>query len=166
MMAPAWSCGADERATVEGDSPDSLVVRPWPDPVVAVFGFPVTAPYVEAIWLRFLGPSTTWALRRLGLLAAGHPDGVRLSVRELAAELGLGEGTGRNSVIARTLRRLERFGMARWQRGDLLVRTTVAPVPERLARRLSPSAAELHRQLVSLRRGDEHTSVAGRGGRR
>src|SRR5919106_5419554 len=89
VMGSARSRGDSTLAAVEGGIPEPVVVRPWPDPLVEERGFAVTAPYVEAIWLRFLGPSSMLALRRLALAAAAHPHGVRLSIRDLASELGL-----------------------------------------------------------------------------
>ena len=131
--------------------PPVVVVKPWQDSVVERCGFPVNSSYVEAAWLPFLGPSATLALRRLGLLASARPDGVAVDVRELAADLGLGTGVGRSSIIARTLGRLERFGMAQWRGDELAVRTAVAPLPARYADRLSPGAAAVHRQMLRLR---------------
>jgi hypothetical protein len=131
-------------------SATAVILKPWRDPVVERCGFPVNSPYVEVAWLPSLGPSTTWALRRLGLLVTARPDGVEVDLRELAMDLGLGQGTARNSMVVRTLRRLELFGMARWP-GELAVRTVVPPLPARLVERLSPRATAAHRQLLRLR---------------
>ena len=43
----------------------TLMVVPWHDPVVDTVGFDVRSPYVERFWLNILGPSASWALRRL-----------------------------------------------------------------------------------------------------
>ena len=43
----------------------TLMVVPWHDPVVDPVGFDVRSTYVELFWLNILGPSATWALRRL-----------------------------------------------------------------------------------------------------
>lgn len=141
-------------ATSEGSIPPAVVVvRPWRDPLVEGCGFAVSSAYVEAAWLPILGPSATLALRRLGLLAVARPEGFEVVLGDLAADLGLGKGTGNDSIIVRTLRRLERFGMTRWCGEVLEVRTAVAPLPARHADRLSPSAAAVHRQMVRLRVG-------------
>ena len=137
-------------ALEEASIPPVVVVKPWRDPLVERCGFPVNSAYVEAAWLPILGPSATLALRRLGLLAAARPDGVEVDLRELAADLGIGTGTGRQSIIVRTLRRLENFGMAQWRGRELEVRTVVAPLSARHAERLSPGAAAVHRQMVRL----------------
>ena len=141
-------------APEEAQIPPVLVVKPWRDPLVERGGFPVNSAYVETAWLPILGPSATLALRRLGLLATARPEGVQVDVRALAADLGLGKGTGRNSIIARTLRRLENFGMAQWRGGELEVRTVVAPLSARHAERLSPGAAAVHRQMVRLQQSN------------
>lgn len=137
-------------ALEEVSIPPVVVVKPWRDPLVERCGFPVNSPYVEAAWLPILGPSATLALRRLGLLVTARPDGVEVDLRDLAADLGIGKGTGRQSIIARTLRRLENFGMAQWRGRELEVRTVVAPLSARHAERLSPGAAAVHRQMVRL----------------
>lgn len=63
---------------------ETLVVRAWSDPLVEAHGYPVTSNYVETFWLPILGPSATWALRRLAGLAA-TPGGVRIPTAELPA---------------------------------------------------------------------------------
>jgi hypothetical protein len=131
--------------------PEVVTVRPWRDPVVEQLGFPVNSPYVEAVWLPILGPSATWALRRLGLWAGTHPDGCPVELRELAVELGLGTGLGRASPMVRTIGRLQWFGMAAWSRDDLLVRPTVAPVTERQLRRLPERVVATHHRMVAQR---------------
>lgn len=137
--------GSDE------EIPDTVRVCAWSDPVVERCGFPVNSVYVESAWLPILGPSATLALRRLGLLATAAPEGVEVNLGQLAGDLGIGKGTGRNSVIVRTVRRLCSFGMAQWRGGELAVRTAVAPLPTRYADRLSPSAGAVHRQMVRMR---------------
>ncbi len=139
--------------------PAVVVVRPWRDPVVERCGFPVNSAYVESAWLPILGPSATLALRRLGLLAAARSAGVAVDVGHLATDLGIGKGTGRHSIMARTLRRLEMFGMARWRGGELEVRTTVAPLSARHAERLSPGAAAVHRRMVGLHQSNGDLTV-------
>jgi hypothetical protein len=100
------------------------------------------------VLLPILGPSTTLCLRRLGAWAAVNPDGVMVDTRQLARDLGLGDSTGRNSAMARTISRLCQFGMGQWHAGELSVRTAVAPLSQRQLQRISPPLQELHRTLV------------------
>lgn len=151
-------------APEEDAVPSAVVVKPWRDPLVERCGFPVGSAYVEAAWLPILGPSATLALRRLGLLVHAQPEGVEVDVADLAADLGLGKGTGHNSIIARTLRRLENFGMARWRGGALEVRTVVAPLPARYAERLSPGAAAVQRRMDALRQPNSDRVLKRSGG--
>jgi hypothetical protein len=139
-----------------GTEPNPVVtVRPWRDPIVERLGFPVTSPYVEGVWLPVLGPSATWALRRLGLWVEANPQGLTVDLRELAAELGLRPDLRRSSPMVRTLGRMQRFAMITWADDEILARTTVGPVPERHLRRLPDRVVDLHRRLVR-----EHTPIA------
>lgn len=69
--------------------------------------------YLENYWLPMLGPSATWALRRIAAwLATAPPSGLWLPVEPLARSLGLGSAAGRNCPMRRTLARLVDFRMA------------------------------------------------------
>src|SRR6478672_2190445 len=84
---------------------DSLIVFPWPDPVVEAVGHDPRSPYVEHFWLGILGPSTTWLLRRMAAAFDVNPDGFELDLPETAGALGLSATSGRHSPFARTLQR-------------------------------------------------------------
>jgi hypothetical protein len=129
-----------------------LMVRPLVDPVVDRLGFPVMSAYVEGLWLSVLGPSATWALRRLGAMVTARPDGVAIDLAEFGLSLGLGSGIGSNSSIVRTVKRLVSFRVAAWQGNDLLVRRVVAPLTMRQLARLSPSLVALHHRIVDSQR--------------
>jgi hypothetical protein len=122
-------------------------VEPLPDPLVEAHGFGPRSLYVEACWLPVLGPTATWLYRRLGTWVETSPEGVEIDLVDLAVSLGLGEGLGRHSLLAKGLGRLSRFDAARWQNDKLAVRRALAPLPERQTHRLSASAYQLHRQL-------------------
>ncbi len=128
--------------------PEQFLVRRWADPLVEAHGFPVNSLYTETVLLPILGPSATLCLRRLGAWASISPDGMPVNATQLAGDLGLGDGLGRNSPIARTLNRLCQFDLACWQHNQLAVRTAVAPLPDRHLRRLSPPVLALHQTLL------------------
>lgn len=74
-----------------------------------------------------LGPSATWALRRIAAwLATAPPSGLWLSVEPLASA----SAAGRNCPMRRTLARLVDFRMAELDkdRDVLAVRTTIPPL--------------------------------------
>jgi hypothetical protein len=129
--------------------PVELIVRPWnpadpaPRPV-----FPVQHPYVEMIWLPVIGPSATWALRRLAGWASAFPDGTAVVLPELSESLGLGATSGPASSVQRTLRRLVMFRLARWS-DALEVRTTVPAVSERHLARLSSGLVHAHDRMTT-----------------
>lgn len=62
--------------------------------MVDELGFGPTSRYVETCWLGILGPTATWAYRRIGSLAEMHPEGAEVDLADLALSLGLGEGMG------------------------------------------------------------------------
>lgn len=126
----------------------TIEMQPLLDELVERHGFGPRSPYVETCWLPVLGPTATWLYRRLGSWAELSPEGIELDLVDLAVGLGLGEGLGQHSKLAKGLERLVRFDAARW-RGDVLaVRRALAPVPERLAHSFSYSAYGFHRQML------------------
>ena len=104
------------------------------------------------VWLGVLGPTASWAYRRLGSLAEVHPDGATVDLIDLAHSLGLGEALGKNSLLMRALARLVNFDVARWEGDVLAVRRRVAALPERQVSRLSASAVRAHVQLTGCPR--------------
>jgi hypothetical protein len=130
--------------------PLELVVLPWRDQHVEAMSFPIGHAYVETLWLPIAGPTATWTLRRLGVWALACPDGVSVVLLELAESLGVGSSVGASSTMQRTLRRLVRFGLARWD-GRLWVRTAVPPLSARQVDRLSPALRRAHERMVAAR---------------
>lgn len=134
------------------DLPATITVTIWHDPVVDPVGYPAASGYVEAFLLPIIGPSATWALRRLAGMATACPDGARIPLTELAISLGLGTGTGRNAAIVRTINRLVTFGLARHNPdGTLAVRARVAPLTNRYVLRLPPSLRAAHDKATAAR---------------
>ena len=91
--------------------------------------------YVETFYLPVIGPSATYALRRLAGMATASSE-LTISLDDFAGALGLGHGTGHNAPVVRALERLLHFGLARWQRDVLEVRQSVPRLSERQLRRL------------------------------
>jgi hypothetical protein len=123
---------------------DPLWVVAWSDPIVERFGHAPRSAYVETYWLPILGPSATWAMRRLTAWLDGSPDGYEVSLSELGRELGLGAGTGRNAAVVRTLSRLATFEMAKPLGVSFAVRTMFAPLPRRYVKALPDALAAMH----------------------
>ena len=123
---------------------DPLAVVAWTDPVVERFGHAPRSVYVETYWLPILGPSATWAMRRLTAWLEAQPDGYDVPLAELSRELGLGPGTGRNAILTRTLARLVAFGMVTPFGDALAVRRVMPPLTRRQVQSLPASLAERH----------------------
>lgn len=137
----------EQEARREG-LPANLEVRALPDPLVEQLGYGPRSHYVEVCWLSVLGPTSTWLYRRLGTWAEAQPEGSEVDLTDLSVSLGLGEGLGNNSILARSLRRLVQFDAARWMSSSLAVRRALGPLPERQASRLSFSAYRFHREAL------------------
>jgi hypothetical protein len=130
--------------------PAALLVIAWNDPVVEAHGYAPTSALIEHCWCPILGPTCTLLYRRLGTLAANRAE-TSVDLAEMSACLGLGEGTGRNSIIVRSLARLELFDVAHWVGHRYAVRTAMPALPQRLLRRLPPSAQAVHRRITEAR---------------
>ena len=125
-----------------------IEVVPWVDQVVEAHGFGPRSMYVEMCWLPVLGPTATLLYRRLGSWVEHHPEGLEVDLVDLSVSLGLGEGLGRNSLLARALGRLGRFEVASGRGDQLAVRQALPPLPLRHQRRLSYTAMRLHEAFV------------------
>jgi hypothetical protein len=100
-----------------------------------------------ACWLPVLGPSATWLYRRLGQLV--RLDGMQQAEVDLSISLGLGRGVGRNSLLARTLFRMTRFEVAKWQGRQLVVRRALAPLTQTQLGYLSLTPRRIHNSLTT-----------------
>ncbi len=136
----------------------TLELRALADPLVEQLGYEPRSYYVEVCWLPILGPTASWLYRRLGTWAQAEPDGSKVDLVDLSVSLGLGESLGHRSKLARGLKRLVQFDIARWQGDALAVRTALAPLPEQRAMRLSDSAYRFHRQARERRASGAHSS--------
>lgn len=125
------------------ETPPTLTVVAWPDPMLEAHGHRPGSPYVEAVWLGVLGPSTTLCWQRLARLATARPA-TPIDAADLAISLGLGDGLGKNSAISRTLERMVVFGVALRSGDTLAVRRALPDLPERMTRRLSHTARLAH----------------------
>jgi hypothetical protein len=125
------------------ETPPTLTLVRFPDPIVERLGHRPGSPYVEFVWLGVLGPSTTFAWQRLARQAAAISSS-NVDVADLSLSLGLGEGLGRNAMMSRTLARLVAFDAARRQGDVLAVRLALPDLPARRLDRLSHSARFAH----------------------
>jgi hypothetical protein len=138
----------------------TVMVVPWHDPIVDAVGFDVRSTYVELFWLNVLGPTATWALRRLVTGLDRYPLGYELDLAETASMLGLAYSAGTSNSFGRALQRCQLFGMSQAVPGGLAVRRRVPPVAARHLSRMPPQLQAMHQQwkrreytLTDLERG-------------
>jgi len=131
----------------------SLVVRPWPDPIVEARGHAPDGAYVELFWLGVLGPTATWLVRRLTTGLQAYPEGYELDLTETAAALGLTLVPGRHGPFSRALDRCVMFGMAHHlgerEHDAIAVRRRVPPLAARQVERLPTHLRLAHREWVT-----------------
>jgi hypothetical protein len=125
----------------------TVMVVPWHDPIVDAVGFDVRSNYVELFWLNVLGPTATWALRRLVTGLDQYPLGYELDLAETAGMLGLAYSSGTSNSFARALQRCQLFGMSQAiPGGGLAVRRKVPPVAARHLSRMPAQLQAMHAQ--------------------
>lgn len=132
-------------------TPSTLIISPvaHPDPRVHRAGFSLDHPYLERCWLPILGPTSVLLLRRMPSLWRNDPA-VGVPVDELAVVLGLGNGTGRNSPVWRTIDRLARFNFAdRVKDNQIDVYTEAPPLGARNLAGLPQSVRDAHDELLA-----------------
>lgn len=122
----------------------TLMVVPWHDPVVDTVGHDVRSTYVELFWLNILGPSATWALRRLVAGFDRYPLGYELDLGETANELGLSYSAATSSTFVKALQRCVLFGVSQPVPGGLAVRRRLPPVAARHLARMPEGLQRRH----------------------
>lgn len=128
---------------------DRVLISAWNDPVVAEMGHAASSLYAEWFWLPVIGPSSLWLIRRISDAIDDHPEGFDLDTNECAAALGLGNGSGRNSAMQRTLRRIVQFGLARTANAhSLAVRQQLPPLNRMQVARLPASLVVAHHEWI------------------
>ena len=130
-------------------TPEIIDLHPVPHPQAPVrqVGFPLDHPYVEHCWTPVIGPSSVLLLRRCSWLWRDAAP-ASVSTEELAGQLGLARGTGRNSPIWHTVERIVRFRFAAMPSpGELHVYTEVSPLPARQLERLPGWCRDEHERL-------------------
>ena len=142
-----------------GDAPTMMIV-PWHDPIVDAVGFEARSQYVELFWLNVLGPTATWALRRLVTGLDRYPLGYEMDLSETASMLGLAYSTGTSNSFGKALQRCVLFGVSQHVPGGLAVRRKVPPVALRHLARMPDALQAMHPQwqrrdcaLTDLQRG-------------
>jgi len=146
---------------------ETIRVLPLPDPVVDTLGHDPRAPYPERFWLPTLGPTAFLLIRYIAHRFDKAPNGFTLDLAETSRCLGLGERSGRNSPMARSLGRIIQFDLAAQDDGGALaVRRSVPPINRRHVRRLPPSAQEEHDAWARAHLTDPPLAAARRNARR
>ena len=125
---------------------ERLQVEVLRDPVVETLGHQPHSAYSRRYYLPLIGPSSLLCAELLTAGLTHQPDGYEVDLAFLGAALGLPGRGGRSSTVARTLRRLARFGLARHHPGHALYRVRLAwpPLTGRQLAHLPPLLAELH----------------------
>jgi hypothetical protein len=129
----------------ELDLRGTIVILPWPDPLVEAVGHDPRSPYVERFYLALLGPTLTFLLRRLADGLDAWPDGFETDAGALAEALGLGTApTGRHGPFERAVQRAVRFGLARPHHSGIAVRRRLPPLSFRQVGRLPEALRDAH----------------------
>lgn len=131
-------------------TPEVLDLHAVPHPVAPVrrAGFPLDHPYLEHCWTGALGPTSVLLLRRCAWLWR-EATPAQVPLEDLAAQLGLGKGTARNSPVWHTVERLVRFRFAAMASpGELHVYTEIPPVPARQLERMPAWCRAEHERLL------------------
>lgn len=128
---------------------ETLIVRPWHDPILEKAGHDPRSRYVEQYWVAILGPSSTLLLRRFAAGLEHHPDGFEIDPKAWALELGLGIRGGKNGPFWRSIDRACRFGAARRHGNIVAVRNKLAPLSARQVEKLPPHLQRAHNIWVA-----------------
>lgn len=124
------------------------------DNTVPTNGWNLTHPYVETFWLPAIGPTAMLMLRFVGR----HVTTAHYKVfdpAEVGICLGISASSGRNSPMAKTVKRLTYFDLAVIDSGDddtnyrVTIPAAVPEVPARLHRKWPEHLRILHARAVA-----------------
>jgi len=145
----------------------TILVKPWPDPVIDTLGHDPRSWYVETFWLPTLGPTCVLLMRHLADRFDRFPDGLSLPLADTAQALGLGTGSGTSSPLQRSLSRLVQFDLACTGGASVIaVRRHLPPVNRRHVRRLPPLLQAEHAEWVQSQLDVPALDIARRRARR
>ena len=147
--------------------PASLIIQPWPDPILDTVGHDPRSLYAERFWLPTLGPTTLLLLRHLATKFDASPRGIELPLADTSRALGLGDREGSSSPIVRSLARLEAFDLACSDGvSTVAVRRNLPPANRRHLRRLPASVQADHAAWAEARLAEPPLADARRRARR
>ena len=127
-----------------------VTFTPWTDPVVDPYGIDPSGHYSRTAWLPILGP-TSWLLLGTITQQLAVERAVTWRLADLARDHGIGRPDRPGFIVVRSLRRLEYFGLLRFETIDrALIRTSMAPLGERQLRRSAPHVRQLHDEIYGL----------------
>ena len=139
---------------------DPLRVAYRPATATDLLGYGASSVYAETFWLPIVGPSATFALRRLSAWLEHEPDGISVSIETLGQCLGVGAGTGRRAPTVRTLGRLVNFKIASVDGDRYLLRRELPLLSPRQIERLPACLITAHEQMIQgSTRGVTRTSL-------
>ncbi len=129
-------------------TPDTLHISLWDDPLLAEHGYPATGFYVERYFGPVVGPTCIVLYRALARQLEADVDGFGVVTADLARTVGCSSKSGTASQFWRALRRAHRFGLLRQHDDQILVRSALGLMSNRMAQRLPLELRHEHRVWV------------------
>ena len=145
--------------------PETIRVRPWPDPVIDTLGHDPRSLYVETFWLPTLGPTSVLLLRHLAHRFEREQGTIEVPVAATSQALGLGPREGNASPLVKSVGRLVQFDLAfAHADGTVAVRRSLPPISRRHIHRLPEHLLAQHEAWMARSEGPR--DIAGRRARR
>ncbi len=116
--------------------------------MLAEHGYPATGFYVERYFGPVVGPTCIVLYRALARQLEADVDGFSIVTADLARTVGCSSKSGTASQFWRALRRAHRFGLLRQHEDQILVRSTLGLMSNRMAQRLPLELRHEHRVWV------------------
>lgn len=129
-------------------TPDTLHVALWDDPLLDQHGYPATGFYVERYFGPVVGPTCIVLYRTLARRLEADSEGFGIATANLARTVGCSSKSGPASQFWRALRRAHRFGLLRQHDDQILVRSALGLMSNRMAQRLPLELRHEHRVWV------------------